>query len=60
MLITTIGKIILNEIFPADFPYINEPTKTNLLNGIPEEYFVFEKGADLKSYYVWNVLRTKR
>lgn len=48
MLITTIGKIIFNEIFPSDFPYINEATKTNLLNGITDEYFVFEKGADIR------------
>ena len=48
ILLTTIGKIIFNDIFPADFPYINESTKTNLLNGTPEEYFVFEKGANIK------------
>ncbi len=48
MLITTIGKIIFNEIYPKDFPYINEPTKTNLLNGIPNDYFVFEKGGDIR------------
>ena len=49
-LITTIGKIIFNEIFPADFPYINEPTKSELVEGTPDQYFVFEKGADLKSH----------
>lgn len=49
-LITTVGKIIFNEIFPDSFPYINEPTKENLFNGTPEEYFVYEKGADLKKY----------
>jgi DNA-directed RNA polymerase subunit beta' len=48
MLITTIGKIIFNNIFPHDFPYINEATKTNLLNGTPEEYFVYEKGANIR------------
>jgi DNA-directed RNA polymerase subunit beta' len=48
ILLTTIGKIIFNEIFPADFPYINESTKTNLLNGTPEEYFVYEKGANIR------------
>lgn len=48
MLITSIGKIIFNEIFPVDFPYINEPTKNNLLNGTPDSYFAFEKGADLR------------
>lgn len=48
MMITTIGKIIFNNIFPHDFPYINEATKTNLLNGTPEEYFVYEKGANIR------------
>ncbi|ULL13376.1 DNA-directed RNA polymerase subunit beta' [Paenibacillus sp. H1-7] len=48
MLITTIGKVIFNEIYPADFPFINEPTKANLLNGASDKYFVFEKGADLR------------
>jgi len=48
MLITTIGKVIFNEIYPADFPYINEPTKSNLLSGASDEYFVFGKGADLR------------
>jgi len=48
MLITTVGKVIFNEIFPADLPFINEPTKTNLLYGTPDQYFAFEKGADLR------------
>ena len=47
LLVTTVGKVIFNEIFPDDFPYINEATKTNLLQGTPEKYFVIEKGADL-------------
>ncbi|HEY8529837.1 MAG TPA: DNA-directed RNA polymerase subunit beta' [Paenibacillaceae bacterium] len=47
LLITTIGKLIFNEIFPDTFPYINEPTRENLLNGTPDKYFVFEKGVDL-------------
>lgn len=48
MLVTTIGKIIFNEIFPEDFPYINESSKSNLLNGISDEYFIFEKGVNIK------------
>ena len=48
LLCTTIGKVIFNEIFPSEFPYINEATKTNLINGIPDHYFVYEKGADLQ------------
>ncbi len=49
MLITTIGKLIFNEIFPDTLHYINEPTNDNLLNGLPEKYFVYTKGADLKA-----------
>lgn len=48
MLITTVGKVIFNEIFPADLPYINEPTKANLLYGTPDQYFAFDKGTDLR------------
>ena len=48
MLLTTVGKLIFNEIFPADFPYINDPSKANLMNGTPEEYFVYDKGVDLR------------
>jgi DNA-directed RNA polymerase subunit beta' len=44
---TTVGKVIFNEIFPEDFPYINEATKANLLHGTPDKYFVYEKGSDL-------------
>ncbi len=29
-LITTVGKLIFNEILPKSFPYINEPTRYNL------------------------------
>ncbi|MBO9598506.1 MAG: DNA-directed RNA polymerase subunit beta' [Cohnella sp.] len=47
LLVTTIGKIIFNEIFPDTFPYINEATKTNLVNGTPEKYFIYDKGADI-------------
>ncbi|MEK0317541.1 DNA-directed RNA polymerase subunit beta' [Cohnella sp. 56] len=47
LLVTTIGKIIFNEIFPDTFPYINEATKDNLLKGTPEKYFVYDKGANL-------------
>ncbi|MHA7967197.1 DNA-directed RNA polymerase subunit beta' [Paenibacillus sp. CAU 1782] len=47
LLITTVGKVIFNEIFPTDFPFINEATKVNLLQGTPDKYFVYEKGSDL-------------
>ncbi|REK69154.1 DNA-directed RNA polymerase subunit beta' [Paenibacillus paeoniae] len=50
LLVTTVGKVIFNEIFPEDFPYINEATKSNLLQGTPDKYFVYEKGADLQKF----------
>ena len=40
LLLTTIGKIIFNEILPESFPYINEPTDFNLQIQTPEKYFV--------------------
>ncbi|MFC6335015.1 DNA-directed RNA polymerase subunit beta' [Paenibacillus septentrionalis] len=47
LLCTTVGKVIFNEIFPSEFPYINEASKANLISGIPDKYFIFEKGVDL-------------
>ncbi|EKN65174.1 DNA-directed RNA polymerase subunit beta' [Schinkia azotoformans] len=40
LLLTTVGKLIFNEILPKSFPYINEPTKENLEVKTPETYFV--------------------
>ncbi|WP_308636588.1 DNA-directed RNA polymerase subunit beta' [Paenibacillus silvisoli] len=50
LICTTVGKVIFNEIYPADFPYINEPSKVNLLQGTPDKYFVHEKGSDLLKF----------
>ncbi|WP_164670670.1 DNA-directed RNA polymerase subunit beta' [Virgibacillus doumboii] len=47
LIITTIGKLIFNEILPESFPYINEPTKHNLEIETPDKYFV-ENGTDIK------------
>ncbi|MFC5528006.1 DNA-directed RNA polymerase subunit beta' [Cohnella yongneupensis] len=47
LIVTTIGKIIFNEIFPDTFPYINEATKANLVKGTPEKYFIYDKGANI-------------
>lgn len=46
LLLTTIGKIVFNQILPESFPYINEPTKSNLEKETPAHYFV-EKGANV-------------
>lgn len=40
LLLTTVGKIIFNEILPESFPYINEPTNFNLQIETPDKYFV--------------------
>ena len=47
MLVTTVGKLIFNDIFPETFPYINEPTRVNLFQGTPDQYFIHEKGANI-------------
>ena len=49
LLITTIGKIIFNEILPESFPYINEPTLDNLHVATPEKYFV-DGSTDVKAH----------
>ena len=48
-IITTLGKVIFNGILPKTFPYLNEPTMTNLQGATPTKYFV-EKGTDIKAY----------
>ncbi|MFD1207083.1 MULTISPECIES: DNA-directed RNA polymerase subunit beta' [Sporosarcina] len=40
LLLTTVGKLIFNEILPETFPYINEPTDHNLQMETPDKYFV--------------------
>ncbi|MCF3943865.1 DNA-directed RNA polymerase subunit beta' [Oceanobacillus alkalisoli] len=46
LLLTTVGKLIFNEILPDSFPYINEPTRTNLEQQTPDKFFV-EAGTDV-------------
>src|SRR5699024_3989594 len=43
----TVGKLILNEIIPKSFPYLNEPTRHNLEIETPEVYFI-DHGEDAK------------
>ncbi|WP_432362188.1 DNA-directed RNA polymerase subunit beta' [Sporosarcina sp. UB5] len=40
LLLTTVGKLIFNEILPETFPYINEPTNHNLQVETPDKYFI--------------------
>ena len=46
-LVTTVGKLIFNEIFPDSFPYINEPTDDNIEGITPSKYFL-PYGTDIK------------
>ena len=47
-LITTVGKIVFNSMFPEDFPYINEISKENFVS-TPDKYFV-SPGQNIKEY----------
>ncbi|WP_409252526.1 DNA-directed RNA polymerase subunit beta' [Bacillus sp. SCS-153A] len=50
LLLTTVGKIIFNEILPDSFPYINEPTQSNLETVTPDQYFV-DPTTDIKEEF---------
>ncbi len=47
-LITTVGKVIFNLIFPSDFPYINEPGVKNLKED--QAKFFVKKGTNIPEY----------
>ncbi len=47
-LITTVGKIIFNQIFEGTFPFINDPSKENL-EATPDKYFV-PMGTNIKEH----------
>mgnify|MGYP003194586362 FL=1 len=49
IMVTSVGKLIFNGIMPEDYYYINEPTNDNLLNGVPDKYFL-DKGEDIYAY----------
>lgn len=46
-LVTTLGKMIFNEMFPSDFPYINEVSEDNF-KATPDKFFV-EMGTDVRA-----------
>ena len=46
-LITTIGKLIFNEILPDSFPYINENTVENIEKFTHDKFFI-DKGVNIK------------
>ena len=47
MLVTTVGKLLFNEIMPDEFPYLNEPSMENLEVATPDKYFL-EPGLNIK------------
>ena len=55
-LITSVGKIIFNQIFPSDFPYLNAVTPANIAGDLPE-YFV-PMGSDIKTIIANSPLRS--
>ena len=48
ILLTTVGKILFNDIMPAELPYLQEPNNANLTEGVPAKYFL-EPGQDVKA-----------
>ncbi|EHJ51966.1 DNA-directed RNA polymerase subunit beta' [Streptococcus macacae] len=47
IMITTVGKILFNDIMPADLPYLQEPNNANLTDKTPDKYFL-EPGSNIK------------
>lgn len=50
LLLTTVGKLIFNEILPESFPFVNEPTMTNLEVAIPDKY-ITASSTDVKQHF---------
>ena len=48
-LVTTVGKLKFNEIFPDVYQYINEGSKENIEQATPDKYFI-PMGTDIKEY----------
>ena len=47
-LLTSVGKIIFNDIFPSEFQYLNEFSASNFTK-IPDRYII-KKGTNIKEY----------
>ena len=48
-LVTTVGKLKFNEIFPDVYQYINEGSKENIEKATPDKYFI-PMGTNIKEY----------
>ena len=46
-LVTTVGKLIFNEVFPDTFQYINDGSEENISRITPNKYFL-DKGTNIK------------
>ncbi|WP_056978576.1 DNA-directed RNA polymerase subunit beta' [Lentilactobacillus senioris] len=49
VMVTSVGKILFNMILPEAFPYLNEPTSTNLNGYVPDKYFL-AAGEDIHDH----------
>ncbi|WP_125582088.1 DNA-directed RNA polymerase subunit beta' [Lacticaseibacillus suibinensis] len=49
IMVTTVGRVIFNQIMPADFPYLNVATQDNIVNGVPDRFFL-KPGEDIHAY----------
>ena len=48
IMVTTVGKILFNDIMPEDLPYLIEPNNANLTEKTPDKYFL-EPGQDIQA-----------
>lgn len=48
IMVTTVGKILFNDIMPDDLPYLQEPNNINLTEKTPDKYFL-EPGQDIQT-----------
>ncbi|WEV54449.1 DNA-directed RNA polymerase subunit beta' [Leuconostocaceae bacterium ESL0723] len=48
IMVTSVGKLLFNEILPTDFPYINEPSDANF-KGVSDDFFI-EKGENIHDF----------
>ncbi|KRM72006.1 DNA-directed RNA polymerase subunit beta' [Lacticaseibacillus brantae] len=49
VMVTSVGKVIFNEIMPEELPFLNEPSTTNIVNGTPDKYFI-DAGTDINAF----------
>ncbi|GAY73281.1 DNA-directed RNA polymerase beta' subunit [Lentilactobacillus kosonis] len=49
IMVTSVGKILFNQILPEGFPYLNEPTDTNIGGYIDDNYFL-APGEDIHEH----------